>query len=677
MAIDYGNESLDRLEGAERIRTRPAAILGSEGLEGAKHTVREILGNALDEASSGFGDRIEISALPDGGIRIRDYGRGVPMGWSEKLQDWNWRVVFMDMYGGGKFKDSQAELKAIKDWSKFNPAKFHYLFSVGLNGLGSMASCATATYFRVLSIREGVGSFMSFTEGVNDFEDLVIEDYPDEANGTLIEWRPDSKVFSDANISESWLRQLAENTSRAASIDVVFYDIEGTATLFEAENISESIQDPQVISGPYLTHVVDAKDEVLVCLSTIAIGGASSTNGDRTYHNQVVVNGGVHTNAIEYAYKDFFAARGKESGTALVSTDWSGLLNIGISSQSNRVSYRGQTKDYLDDSYVYDNLYNHILNILRSEWAKKSAWLVDVVNKTLHAAEARLTVKELLAQVKQVEKVTKSRILPEKFVTCSAYTKKRFEDVELWLLEGNSASSSFRDARDSEFQCFLPLRGKGLNIIKATNTRILANEEILSLMQILACGIDLGIPGTDSFDLDKIRVGKIIIGSDADVDGWHIRILIFLIFYKLMPEILYSGMLYVAETPLYEVQLRGKEAQYAYSEKELRAIESREGGNISGVSRFKGLGQVDAEILRATTVAPETRNLVQIKIDRDDRGVEKAVEILFGDSTTVRKAAILEALLQGSYQAMLDDMVRMLDELEEVEDEIDLVHVEY
>ena len=213
-------------------------------------------------------------------------------------------------------------------------------------------------------------------------------------------------------------------------------------------------------------------------------------------------------------------------------------------------------------------------------------------------------------------------------------------------------------------------------MVKADVQTILENKEIRAIMQILACGVNLGVDSVDTFDRKKLRVGKIVIGSDADIDGWHIRMLIFLIFYRLMPEILYEGLLYVAETPLYTLYTNNGIVQ-CYSEEEYREQSKALRGNIQKVSRYKGLGEVDAKVLKETTVSPENRKLVQIKIDRDDRSVDSAVEILFGVDTYQRKKAILTELLGNKYEEVIDELSQTLNELGTVEEDLEVISIDY
>jgi len=671
--VEYNDNSIEDKGVIDGVRLRPASVLGSNGIEGARHTIREIIGNALDEAASGFGDKLEVGLSEDGFITVRDYGRGIPLGWNENAQEFNWKVIFTRMYSGGKYKDSQEKLKKVTDWSTFDPSEYHYLFTIGLNGIGSFASCATAEKFEVRSYRDGEMTYVSFTQGHPDADEATVEETT-QPRGTEIRWKPDGTVFDDAKITDSWLRNYVQGISAAANLDVEYTSPDGEVTLYPAQTISSVLGDTDYESTGYLTHVRADNGDVLICVSDIAFKAGSSQ--DFYYHNRTPMRGGVHSDGSFFAQQKFFREQANARGIKVTPEDWDKLIAVAIAAQSNKMSPRGQTKDSIDDRFVQENIEDHIYQVLISEYSRGSEWVRNAVKQCIENAENREYIKELQSQVREVERVTKSRTLPEKFVPCKAYTKKKYDEVELWLLEGDSALGSFQAARDSTFQAGFPLRGKSLNMVKADVQTILENKEIRAIMQILACGVNLGVDSVDTFDRKKLRVGKIVIGSDADIDGWHIRMLIFLIFYRLMPEILYEGLLYVAETPLYTLYTN-KGIVQCYSEEEYREQSKALGGNIRKVSRYKGLGEVDAKVLKETTVSPENRKLVQIKIDKDDRSVDNAVEILFGVDTYQRKKAILTELLGNKYEEVIDELSQTLNELGTVEEDLEVISIDY
>ena len=677
----YDNNSIERLEGPDRIRLRPAATLGSDGLDGAKHGVTEILGNSLDEASSGYGDRMDIEIHEDGSLRVRDYGRGVPLGWNENKQEWNYFLIYEEMYAGAKYDSSAEALKGITDWSKFDPKDYNYLFSVGMNGLGAMATQCSSEWFNVSSIRDGVKSTMKFEKGYSVLDELLVENI-DEPNGTDISWKPDPEVFKDTNISESWVRNKAIEISCLAEMEVHFTGKSGSKEVFERGQIKDLFvalggMDESDVEGIDTYHLVTHEDTpdgkgVLVAVSDIVM--APGVGENFFYNNKVSMNGGIHQDALDTALNNFFLQRGNEVGVRLRLSDWNGMLSFVVSLQSNKFSPRGQTKDSMDDAYAYDNIRQNITNLLNTEWARGNQFLIETVENAVKNAEIRIQQSNLESELREVKKVTnKKRGTPDKFVSCSNYTKKN-PDNELWLVEGDSAGGSFKLARDSKFQCMLPLRGKSLNVYKSNLSRIFKNQEIINLTQILGAGVDAGMGDNDLFNLDKLRCNKIVIASDADVDGYHIKMLIFLIFYKLFPQLLYNGNLYMARPPLYSVVLRDGTHIYCNDETEVKEAEEKNRGNIKRIARFKGLGEMDPADLRRSTVDPETRNpLVQIKIDPNDSELVKSIEALFGDNTRSRKQLILGDILgvdlEGAEESISDivDFVRSNEDWEMAE----------
>lgn len=661
--ITYDDNSIDRLEGAQRVRFRPAAILGSNGLDGAKHTVYEIVGNASDEQMSGYGDKIEIGYYEDGSISVRDYGRGVPLGWNDKKQEWNYYLIYEELYAGGKYGDSQEVLKDINNrdaWGTFDIKDYPYLITVGLNGLGAAATQCTSEYCTVSSFRDGVKRTMKYEKGAHILDELL-EEPTDEANGTLVHWKPDPTVFTDVNIGSKWVEKLCKNLSYTADFDVIFNN-KGNIVEYKKSDISKQMKSDtgeSVLSSNF-THEVDEVGDVCICFADVAIGPGG--RGNEFFHNKVEIRGGVHAEAVNTAFLLFFEDRGRERGLRIKNSDYSGKLSTIVSTLSNKVSYRGQTKDSLDDLYVFRCITDTIKNKLKLEWDKGTDWLLDVVDEVIQNAENRIAVAELSKSVKEVEKAVKNNKVSDKFKSCDAYESKKYDQVEFWIFEGDSAGNSGKNARDSRYQCLMPIRGKSLNVFKANVLKILKNQEIKDIASVLGCGVDMCIDGVESFNMDKLKVGKIIIGADADIDGSHIRMLLFLIFYKLFPEILYEGLLYVADTPRFVIDLKNGERIFCLDDNELKEARLKVGeGNIREITRFKGLGELNPEELWNTTMNPETRNLVQIKIDRNDMNVYDALEAFFGKNTERRKRAILGSMMGEEFDTIMNNIEEMLE----------------
>lgn len=665
MSIRYDDNSIDQLEGAERVRFRPAAILGSNGLDGARHTVYEIVGNASDEQMSGFGDKLEISYYEDGSISVRDYGRGVPLGWNEKKQKWNYFLIYEELYAGGKYNDSQEILRDINNrdaWSTFNIKDYPYLITVGLNGLGAAATQCTSEYCVVSSFRDGIKRTMKFEKGAHILDELI-EEPTEEANGTFVHWKPDNSVFTDVNLGHKWVEKLCKNLSYTADFDVI-YNYKGKVTKFERSTIEEQMKAD--VGSTFVVdrfqHEVDESGDVCICFSNIAIGPGG--RGNEFFHNKVEIRGGVHAEAVNMALSVFFEDRGRERGLRIKNSDYSGKLSTIVSTLSNKVSYRGQTKDSLDDMYVFRCISRAIVGKLKLEWEKGTDWLLDVVEEVIKNAENRIAVTELSKNIRDIEKTVKSAKVTHKFKSCEAYDKKKYDQVELLIVEGDSAGGSAKEGRDDRYQAILPIRGKSLNVFKATINKIIENAEIKSLIGVLGCGVDIGIDGVESFDIDRLKVGKILFCADADIDGKHIRMLLFLIFYKLFPELLYRGLVYIVETPLYTIINKKGESIFCVDEQELAEKREEIGeGNIKEITRFKGLGEANPQQLWDTTLNPETRKLTQIKIDRNDTGIYDTLEAFFGKNTDRRKKAILGSMMGEEFDTVMDNIEDMLEEI--------------
>lgn len=671
MAIEYNDSSISQLKGAERVRLRPEALLGSKGVDGARHTIYEIIGNASDEKLAGYGEDLDIELHTDGSVSVRDYGRGVPLGWNEKEQNWNYYLIYEELYAGGKYDDYQDILREIKDWDNFKVTDFPYLFKVGLNGLGAAATQCTSEFCTVISYRDGISRRMDYENGVHILDELL-EEKTDEPNGTYVHWKPDRRVFSDVEIGSKWLDKLCKSLSYVSGYNVRFTS-KGSTKEYKKSTIEDEMRNDTGFCqmSQNFNHSVDKDNDVCICYADVAIGKGG--RGNEFFNNRVEVKGGVHSDSVNAAQYEFLATLFKERGLRLNSSDYSGKMSFIVSTLCNKVSYRGQTKDSMDDVYVYQCVYDCILSTLQREYAKGSQWIVDIVQEVQRNIENRMAVAELSKNLKEVEKASKIGKTSDKFRSCDSYGKRPAE-TEFWILEGDSAGNSFKNARCPDYQCFLTIRGKSLNVFKSTIDKLISNKEIKDIISILGCGVDLGIEGFESFDISKLRVGKIIFASDADIDGKHIRMLLFLIFYKLFPQLLTDGYVYIANTPLHVLNLTDDTYVYCMDDEE-RDKKIAEIGNhrIKSITRFKGLGEVNANQLWDTTVNPETRNLTQIKIDKNDTDIYDVIECLFGKSTDRRKRAILSTMLGDDYDTVMDS----IDDIVNYVNSLDLSTVEY
>ena len=763
MTKQYNDNSIDLLIGARRVRKRAASMLGSSGLDGARHGFTEIYGNALDEKSAGYGDKLEVHYYKNGAVSVRDYGRGVPLGWNEKHMTWNWHVVYNELYGGGKYDNGQWYLRGIGNYARFSlndidfvkgfeanvtPIKdiptdgeFHsyadidakidgndlvlrvnnqtwdtvtweflnrrlnYLASVGLNGLGAASTQYTSEFFTVKSYRDGKVTSRSYKNGyplVNgeQFDMFAksltaeqiraipeeIED-TDEPNGTFIYWKPDSLVFSDVNIGGDWLIGVCKDIAKVANIELHFVDDNtGRDEIYSAGNISELFaEDRHVLTSTNFSHgdiTVNEKPFTYVAHCDVALT-PTKENAERNtvscHHNYVHMNSGVQYSGVNDAIVTFLKSKAKLKGyTKLEERDYLVSFDVVVSTQSNYASFRGQTKDGIDDTFIYTLVYNAVAKILETEYAKGNPDIVNVVESVIQNAEVRETIKMQEKIVRESKKVTREKE-PEKFVSCDAYENKQYDKAELWIVEGDSAMNGIKKARDKTFQAIYPVRGKGLNVAKAGYDRILANKEIREIFALLGTGFDISIKGMEShFDMSKLRFNKIIFGTDADEDGYQIRVLLFLTIYKLAPRLITEGHVFIGETPRFRIELHNGEVLYARNDAERDKILNKRKGNVKKVSRFKGLGEVNADILSETTIHPDTRNLIPLNCDFSNDIECDFIDALFGADKYKQRKGILTAVLGKEVADMMEENALILESIdsEDIEDDTEIMEVD-
>ena len=709
MAETYGDSSIDMLVGAARVRLRPANTLGSDGLDGARHGFTEIYGNALDERGAGFGDKLDIIYYEDGSMSVRDYGRGVPLGWNEKWKKHNWHVIYNEMYGGGKYGDSQEELRQITDWSKFDPKAYNYLFSVGLNGLGAASTQYTSAYFDVVSIRhnEETGknekTEMHFVHGLPVIDgkpvDVFKSDYDfttyhqevvetDEPTGTFVHWLPDDEVFSDVNIGGDWLYSVCKNITGVASIDLHFENRQtgfikdipaGTLDSLLEERCGSKLLDDNIIHISDLKHGhtrVNKKPFIWVCQADIALAFTKHNVNDICFHNSVHMGGGVQYSAVVDAINKFMTEQGKARGIKFDVHDYDGCFSAVVSTYSNYASFRGQTKDAVDNDFIYDTVYDMIYSKLNLELGKRNKVILEIINTAVREAEARIAAKEAAKLVRENAKVTRLKE-PDKFVSCTAYENKKYEEAELWITEGDSAKGAVKNARNKATQAIYPIRGKGLNVLKVGLERILANNEIKEIFALLGTGFDLNLPDVQLFDISKLKFGKIIFATDADEDGYQIRVLLYLIFYKLAPELLRQGKVFIAESPRFKIDLTDGRIIYARNNEERDKILSENVGRIANVQRFKGLGEVSRDVLRETTVHPDTRNLIPLTIDLQNDMERDFIDALFGMDKYHQRKEILTSALGADVADMFEENALLLQSIddEDIDEDTEIVTI--
>ena len=702
---NYSNESISALIGEQRVRKRPAAMLGSAGLDGARHGFKELYGNALDEASTGFGTRLDVHYYKDGSISIRDYGRGVPMGWNNnpEVQNWNWHAIYNELYGGGKYNNHQEKL-AKQDWSKFDARDYNYLFSVGLNGLGAASTQYTSEFFVVKSYRDGVCTSRSYAKGrplvngepVNMFvlTPEAIKAIPEEIcetnepNGTYIRWKPDIEVFDSIDVGGDWLLNECRYISTVAGIDLSFIDDntgknvelkKGTIVdLLQDElddNIVKDAQDKPVIFTEHLLEHgmirVENKPFIYVCEADIALAFTDKATPSLCFHNSVKMKDGVQYTAIEDAVMGFFKERTKGFGVKFDPRDVQDIFTVIVSTKSNYLSPRNQTKDGVDDFFVYDAIKKCVSGVLNKEFLKKNAVLMQIVAAIIEKAQERQAQADYERINKMNQKLTREKT-PDKFISCEAYEKKRYEETELWITEGDSAATAVTAARNRVFQAVFPIRGKSLNVLKKSIDRIMKNTEIKAIFTLLGTGMDIAVKGKPNvFDYSRLKFNKIIFATDADEDGYQIRVLLFLIFYKLAPELIRKGHIYIAETPRFKINFSDGTYIYVKDDAERDKVIKEQGGRITKISRYKGLGEVNASDLRETTIAPATRNLIQLDCDFDNVTERDLIDALFGADKYGQRKELIATMLKCDIADIEDFDLELEDDDEEEEENED------
>lgn len=641
----YDNESISALKGADRVRLRPAVIFGSDGIEGCQHSFFEILSNSIDEAREGYGTQIRVRRYADGSLEVEDFGRGIPLDYNPKEERFNWELVYCELYAGGKYRNDTGE---------------NYEFSLGLNGLGACATQYASRWFDVSVWRDGFHYSLHFERGEN-LLGLKKEAYRGRRSGTLQRWLPDREVFTDIRIPlayfETVLKQQAivnRGVSFSFEDDVEgvkreYLYPEGILAYAEELDAGSGLVKPLYLATEGRGRDRADKPEYRV-KAEIAISFNNNVNRMVFFHNSSWLEyGGSPDKAVRLAFANVFDRLARERGkykaneSKLSFGDIEDSLIIIINSFSTQTSYENQTKKAINNRFIQEFLSDYLkaqLSIWATENYQDSEKVIEqlLVNKrSREAAEKqRLSIKkQLMGKIDLGNRV-------KKFVDC------RSKDValrELYIVEGDSAMGSTKLGRDSEFQAIMPVRGKILNCLKADLSAIFKNEIITDLIKVLGCGVEIKSKHSkelSSFDLQALRWSKIIICTDADVDGFQIRTLILAMFYRLMPTLLEQGKVYIAESPLFEISLAkgGEERSYfAYNEREKAEILKSLGAQKLIIQRSKGLGENEPEMMWATTMNPATRRLIKVN-PTDPEETARVFDLLLGDDLAGRKEHI-------------------------------------
>ncbi|MFR1051829.1 MAG: type IIA DNA topoisomerase subunit B [Lachnospirales bacterium] len=643
----YDNTSISSLKGADRVRKRPGVIFGSDGLDGCEHAVFEILSNAIDEAKEGHGSLITVRRFLDKSIEVADQGRGCPVDWNEKEQKYNWELVFCELYAGGKY----------------GGGKDNYEYALGLNGLGSCATQYASEYMDVTVRRDGRKYSLRFEKGENVGG---LRDEPADQGkktGTTIRWRPDLDVFTDIDIPTDYFTDVMKRQA-VVNAGVTFRFLNETAPgKFETTDFlyENGIQDyvKELAGENTLTQPVfwqterrgrdrEDKPEYKVKLS-VSFCFSNTVNTIEYYHNSSwLEHGGSPEKAAKSAFVSaidgYLRQQGKyqKSESKVTWNDISDCLVMVSNNFSTQTSYENQTKKAINNKFVQEAMTDFLKEQMQVYFienpfdAEKIAEQVLINKRSRESAEkARLNIKKKLTGAMDLS----NRV--QKFVDCRTRDAER---RELYIVEGDSALGSVKLSRDAEFQGIMPVRGKILNCLKADYGKIFKSEIITDLLKVLGCGVEVSDKRARelaAFDLMNLRWNKVVICTDADVDGYQIRTLILTMLWRLTPTLIRRGYVYIAESPLYEIGYKEK-TWFAYSNKEKDDIVEEIGRDKKiSIQRSKGLGENEPEMMWLTTMNPATRRLIKV-MPEDMEATARMFDLLLGDNLQGRKDHIAE-----------------------------------
>ena len=640
----YGNDSISQLKGAERVRKRPGVIFGSDGLEGCEHSAFEILSNSIDEARAGFGNLITVTRYEDCSIEVEDFGRGCPVDFNTAEGRYNWELVYCELYAGGKYDNSEGE---------------SYEYSLGLNGLGACATQYSSEYMDVTVWRDGSRYDLHFEKGeiVGSLQKAPTDR---KKTGTTHRWRPDLEVFTDIDIPEEWFHQTLRRQAvvnagvtfrlrvqRGGRFETTDYVYENGILDYVSEIADgESLTAPVFIETERRGRDRADKAEYKVKLSA-AFCFSNKASLIEYYHNSSWLEHGgspdkAARNGFVYAVDAYIKKIGKyqKNESKISFQDVQDCLILVTNCFSTQTSYENQTKKAITNKFVQEAMtefFRQQLEIWCIEHKAEADRMAEqvLINKRSReqAERARLNIKKKLTGSMDIT----SRV--EKFVDCRSRDP---EKREIYIVEGDSALGSCKMGRDAEFQGIMPVRGKILNCLKADYNRIFKSDVITDLLKVLGCGVEVEKRGKElnSFDLGGLRWNKVVICTDADVDGFQIRTLILTMLWRLTPTLVREGYVYIAESPLYEITCREK-TWYAYSDGEKNKIVQSLEGSKFAVNRSKGLGENSAEMMWLTTMNPETRRLIRVTPEDAER-TAYYFDLLLGDDLAGRKQHIAE-----------------------------------
>lgn len=641
--MKYDNNSIRALKGADRVRKKPSVIFGSDGIEGCTHSIFEIISNSLDEARAGFGSQIIITRFLDNSFKVEDFGRGMPVDYNEKEQCFNWELLFCEMYAGGKYGANE------------------YKFSLGLNGLGLCATQYASEWMIADIFRDKKHYHLDFKKGEN-VGGLSTENYKTKRTGSIIHWKPDLEVFTDINIQKDTLIDMLKRQAVAnpkVKIELKWEIEENSFENYEycykrgiveyIENFTDNnnLTEIQYIESETRGKDREDKDEYQVKM-TAAFCFSNQSQLLEYYHNSSWLEyGGAPEKAVKSAFTSqidsYIKTKGlyKKGESKISFSDIQDCLVFVSNCFSTETSYENQTKKAITNTFIATAMTDFLKLNLETYFIENPDEATKIVNQILinkrsreNAEKTRQSIKKTMtSQMDITNKV-------QKFVDCRT---KDLDRRELFIVEGDSALGACKQSRDSEFQALMPIRGKILNCLKVDFSRIFKSDIITDLVKIMGCGVEVQNKHhsqLSNFDINNLRWNKIIIATDADVDGFQIRTLVITMIYRLMPTLIKEGFVYIVETPLYEINSKDK-VYFAYNEQEKNDALKKIGNNKYTIQRSKGLGENDSDMMWLTTMSPETRRLIRVLPD-EAKEMADMFDLLLGDNLQGRKTYIEE-----------------------------------
>ncbi len=642
---EYNDDSISSLSGADRVRKRPSVIFGSDGIEGCQHSVFEILSNSIDEAREGYGKLIQVTRYSDGSYEVEDHGRGIPVGYNKNEDRMNWELLFCEMYAGGKYNNNTGE---------------NYEFSLGLNGLGLCSTQYASEFMDVEIKRDGFKYSLHFEHGEN-IGGLKKEEYNRKDTGTKIHWKPDIDVFTDIDVSPEYFLDIMKRQAIVnAGVEFVFRNQNGRSYDVTNFNYVNGIEDhvKEIVGDDALTSVQYWDTERKVrdradkpeykCKICVALSFSNKVALTEYYHNSSWLEYGgapdkAVKNAFVYMVDNYLKNNNKynKSEGKIKFDDIRDCLVICISSFSSVTSYENQTKKAITNKGIQEAMTDFLRHSLEVYFIENPLEAEKIANQALvnkrsreSAEKTRLNIKKNLTGKMDIT----NRIA--KFVDCRS---KDVNEREVFIVEGDSALGACKQARDPDFQAIIPLRGKILNCLKADYEKIFKSDIITDLLKVLGCGVEVKAKANknlSTFDMDNLRWNKVIICTDADVDGFHIRTLVLTMLYRLTPTLIKEGKVFIAESPLYEITTKDK-VYFAYDEIEKDRYLSEIGNQKYTIQRSKGLGENEPEMMSLTTMNPATRRLIKVMPDSAEQ-TAAIFDTLLGDNLQGRKDFIVD-----------------------------------